>query len=522
MNFTNFNFSKQVLAGIEAANFSETMPVQEEVFAVALEETRDVAVQSHTGSGKTAAFLLTILEQFIREPEAKHKALIVAPTRELAVQIEQEAKLLGSGTDFTVGCFYGGVGYGKQEQLLREGVDIAIGTPGRLIDFGQSKKINFKEIDKVVIDEADRLFDMGFLPDLRRMLKQMKTPEQRQTMLFSATLSTRVERLAWEFMNNPEKIVIDADSITVDEISQVLYHVGIEEKMQLLLGILARENPDNALIFTNTKDMAVKVAKRLELNGYHALYIMGDLPQKKRLSIINKMKSGDLRILVATDVAARGLHINDLPLVVNYDIPEDPENYVHRIGRTARAGKSGKAISLACEKFVYGLAPIEEFIQMKIPVEWPDEEMLDVSDESKGIRVSGVDRGGRPGKGKNFSRKSSGRSGKPYSHKPSGGKPPERTQSGGNRPADQKPKPRQPVVKKEKAAPRPASKPQGQSAAPRKTPVKRPTVQSDKDSRLEYYRKKYGEDFQFSGSPEKKEPEKKEGVFGKMFGRKKK
>lgn len=516
MKFTEFNFSEEVLAGIRSAGFSECMPVQAEVFPLALEEGRDVAVQSHTGSGKTAAFLLTILERFSREKDAGHKALIVAPTRELAVQIEQEAQLLSSGGKFRIGCFYGGVGYGKQEQQLRDGIDIIIGTPGRLIDFGQSKKINFREIDTVIIDEADRLFDMGFLPDLRRMLKQMKKPEQRQTMLFSATLSTRVDRLAWEFMNHPEKIVIDEDNITVDEISQELYHVAVDEKMQLLLGLLERENPYNALIFTNTKDMAVKVAKRLEINGYHAQYIMGDLPQKKRLSIITKMKKGDLRILVATDVAARGLHINDLPLVVNYDIPEDPENYVHRIGRTARAGKSGKAISLACEKFVYGLEPIEEFIQMKIPVEWPDEELMQAEDKSKGVRVEGV---------------------RQYGSSPKGGsRGGRRPQKGGGRKPGGKPRHSGAAADKRTSPPpskqtkpghgKPAySKPKQQQKSGPKPDLKRPTVGSDEAARLEYYRKKYGEDFQFSSSSEPatsdNKNEKKKGLFRRKSGKKK-
>src|SRR6056297_626698 len=395
MKFTEFNFSDKVLEGIQKAGFTECMPVQAEVFQHGLNAKQDVTVQSRTGTGITAAFLLTIFELFTRHPEKEHKALIIAPTRELAVQIEQEAKLLGKDLPYKIGSFYGGVGYKDQDRMLKEGVDIIIGTPGRLLDYAQSKKLPLHAVDILVIDEADRLFDMGFLPDLKKMMRQLVKPEQRQTMLFSATLGNRLAQLAWEYMNKAQEIVIDNDRVTVDEITQELYHTSNHEKMQLLLGLLKREEPDNALIFSNTKDMAVKLAKRLTMNGYQAEYIMGDLPQNKRQAIINRIKEGNLEILVATDVAARGLHINDLDLVINYDIPEDPENYVHRIGRTARAGRSGKAVSLACEKYVYGLEAIEKYIGMKIPVVWPEEELL-VPDASAGKRFRMTDREREP------------------------------------------------------------------------------------------------------------------------------
>ena len=506
MKFTEFNFSEKVLAGIQGAGFTECMPVQSEVFQHALEEKKDVSVQSRTGTGKTAAFLLTIFDLFERNPDKNHKALIIAPTRELAVQIEQEAKLLGTHLPYKVGSFYGGVGYKQQDQLLKEGVDIIIGTPGRLLDYAKSKKLQMKEVDILVIDEADRLFDMGFLPDLKKMLRQMVKPQDRQTMLFSATLGTRVSQLAWEFMNKAEEIVIDNDRVTVDEITQELYHTSNAEKMQLLLGILKREQPSNAIIFSNTKDMAVKLAKRLELNGYHAEYIMGDLPQKKRLSIINRIKEGKLEILVATDVAARGLHINDLDLVVNFDIPEDPENYVHRIGRTARAGKSGKSITLACEKFVYGLEAIHDFIGIKIPVVWPEEYLLEVEDKSKGVRVGGnnAQRGGSSrgpsrgpsGRSSGTSRRSSGAGGRSR-----GSGSPARS----SRPAASD--------RTDRAGEKSRSSSAGKTGAPRKPntqhpPKKQPAAASsakpgkhdDLESRLEYYRKKYGEDFELKES----------------------
>ncbi len=238
-----------------------------------------------------------------------------------------------------------------------------------------------------MLDEADRMFDMGFYPDIQRMFSMMRDAKERQTMLLSATLSTKVRNLAWQYMNNPEEIEVQPEEITVKNITQKLFHVTKEEKFSLLLSLLKKLKPQSCLIFTNTKDRAVEVSERLSLNGYRAQYLMGDMPQAKRLKTIERMKEGKLPILVATDVAARGLQIDDLELVVNYDIPEDFENYVHRIGRTARAGKSGKAITLACEEYIYGLEAIEEYIQMKIPVLWADEEGLEkVEDRSSGYR----------------------------------------------------------------------------------------------------------------------------------------
>ncbi len=283
MKFTEFDLHENVLKGIEKAGFTEAMPVQEKAIVHVL-KGRDVGVQSQTGSGKTAAFLIPLL-QYFSETDRKEwkKALIIAPTRELVVQIENEISILGSYVDITEGSFYGGVGYGKQESLVSKGVDVIIGTPGRLIDFGKSGKIKFKDFGFVIIDEADRLFDMGFYPDIKMMMQMMVPREKRHTMLFSATLSTRVMNLAWEYMNNPVTVNIEAQSMTVNEISQVLYHVSTAEKMSLLLGVLKKENPGSAIIFTNTKYAAVELTERLKVNGYDVHYIMGDLPQRKRL-----------------------------------------------------------------------------------------------------------------------------------------------------------------------------------------------------------------------------------------------
>lgn len=375
MKFTEFDLNEKILKGIEKAGFVECTEVQAESLKYTL-TGRDILVQSQTGTGKTAAFMIPLYHLLLTNEKMKNKkVLILAPTRELVIQIEKEGKLLGSFLDLKIGSFYGGVGYNQQENILKEGVDIYVGTPGRLIDFAGSGKIKFNEFAIIVIDEADRMFDMGFFPDIKRMMKKMVAPSERISMLFSATMSTKVKNLAWEYMNDPVEVNISAGQITVDKIKQVLYHVGTNEKINLLLGILKTHNPQNVLIFTNTKQEAVKVSARLAGNGYECSYIIGDLPQSKRTKIIENIKSGKLKYLVATDVAARGLHINDLDLVINYDIPEDFENYVHRIGRTARAGKAGMSVTFACEKFVYGLEAIESYIKMKIPVEWAGDDM---------------------------------------------------------------------------------------------------------------------------------------------------
>lgn len=389
MKFTELPFSEKVLKGIESAGFDNCTSVQERVLPVALKGC-DLMVQSKTGSGKTAVYVLTILQNIakcINEGKEKPKALIVAPTRELAVQIEADAKILASGfEDVRVGSFYGGVGYEKQDKLIASGCDICVGTPGRLLDFQKGRKIDFRDFNIFVLDEADRMFDMGFYPDVQKMFSLLSVKEKRQTMLFSATLSTRVRNLAWQYMNEPEEIEVQPEEITVKKITQELYHIAKADKFNLFLQLMVRENPENALVFTNTKAKAVEVSKRLSLNGFTAKYLMGDMAQSKRLQTINKMKDGKLKFLVATDVAARGLQIDDLELVINYDIPEDFESYVHRIGRTARAGKTGKSITLACEEFIYGLEPIETYIGMKIPVIWPEEgELPEVDDKSKDL-----------------------------------------------------------------------------------------------------------------------------------------
>jgi ATP-dependent RNA helicase RhlB len=389
MEFTELNLQEPVAKGIGNAGFTTCTSVQELALPVGL-KGKDLIVRSKTGSGKTAVFVLTFLERYL-EAKAQGKsakALVISPTRELAQQIAEDAAVLASGIpDFKIGCFYGGVGYEKQEKDAHEGLDLYVGTPGRLLDFKRSGKIRFDIFTDVIIDEADRVFDMGFLPDIKAIFAGLVDKTQRQTMLFSATMSVAVQNIAWSYMNEPEVINACPEEITVKEITQEIYHVTKSIKFGILLSILAKEKPKSALIFTNMKFRTVEVCERLKLNGYNSAYLMGDMPQSKRLTTLQRMKEGKIDILVATDVAARGLQIDDLEMVINYDIPEDYENYVHRIGRTARAGKSGKAVTLACEEYVYGLEDIEKYIQMKIPVCHYDDLPV-VEDKSQGRRWS--------------------------------------------------------------------------------------------------------------------------------------
>jgi ATP-dependent RNA helicase RhlB len=369
MHFNELNLHPDLLRNIGERGYTELTPVQEQTLSQTL-RGRDAAVQSQTGTGKTAAFLITIFESFLRDDSPRRKrALIIVPTRELAVQIEGEARLLSRHLKFSVSCIFGGVGYAGQLSALRRGADIIIGTPGRLIDLSERGHLKLKEVGLLVIDEADRLFDMGFLPDIKKLLRGMVPRTSRQSMLFSATLNRISRRIASEHLHDPAFIELTPDQLTVDTITQKLYRVKSHIKPNLLLGILHRQKPRNALIFTNMRHSAARLAKKLELNGYRCHHLSGDLPQSQRLRIIDDFMSGKFSYLVATDVAARGLHIDDLEMVINYDLPQDFENYVHRVGRTARAGNSGQAISFACEKFGKHLEAIESFIGMTIPVE---------------------------------------------------------------------------------------------------------------------------------------------------------
>ncbi|NVM20560.1 MAG: DEAD/DEAH box helicase [Desulfobacterales bacterium] len=379
MLFDEFDLPREVFEGIKAAGFTECTPIQALGLPVTL-KGGDIAAQAQTGTGKTATFLITVFDRLIRRTKPRHagaRALIIAPTRELTVQICEDAKLLGRYTNFKVLPVFGGIDYVKQEQALRSGADIVVATPGRLIDYMKKGVFSTKSISMLVIDEADRLFDMGFVKDLRYILRRMPPYTKRQSMLFSATLSYRVMELAYEYMNNPQEVFLSRENITLEEIDQCLYHVGNERKLNLLLGLLKQESSNRILIFANTRTGVEMLTRKLKGNGYAAVGITGTVTQKKRLQIMQQFKAGNIKILVATDVASRGIHVEDIDIVINYDIPQDPEDYVHRIGRTGRAGKTGRAIMLACETYVYYLDTVEKLIGEKIKANWAREDLYE-------------------------------------------------------------------------------------------------------------------------------------------------
>ncbi|MEF9475301.1 MAG: DEAD/DEAH box helicase [Candidatus Mariimomonas ferrooxydans] len=379
MKFEELKIHEKVLEGIRTAGFTECTPVQALTLPVAL-LGKDIAAQAQTGTGKTAAYLITIFSRMLSVrppgPGPSPRALIIAPTRELVIQIDAEAKLLGSSAGFRILPVFGGIDYLKQRSDIAKGVDVLVGTPGRLIDYLKQKVYSLRKTQFLVIDEADRLFDMGFISDLRFLLRRMSPYNKRQSMLFSATLSNRVLELCYEHMNMPERFSVTPEQVTVEQVEQGIYHVGKSEKNGLLLGILRQETEGRYLIFCNTRVASERLKVFLRANGFATAAITGELDQNKRMKVLSRFKAGTLPILVATDVASRGLHIEGVTHVINYDLPQDREDYVHRIGRTARAGASGRAISLACEEYVHSLLDVEEYIGQKIPVMPLTEEMI--------------------------------------------------------------------------------------------------------------------------------------------------
>ena len=374
-SFTSFDSLglEPVLArGIRGAGFVNCTPIQAQTLPIGL-AGRDVAGQAQTGTGKTAAFLIALYQTLLKNPPTAQRtstsvrALIVAPTRELAVQIHSDAEILGKHTGFRHALVFGGVDYEKQRRQVADGVDVLIGTPGRLIDYMKQRVFDLRHVQVLVLDEADRMFDLGFIADIRYILRRLPPPHHRLSMLFSATLSHRVLELAYEHMNNPELVRIEPDKMTVDRVRQLMYYPAMEEKVPLLIALLRQSEARRTMVFVNTKRMAERLEALLNANGFHAQAISGDVPQQKRLRFLRDFHNGDLAVLIATDVASRGLHIPDVSHVFNFDLPQDAPDYVHRIGRTARAGADGDAISFACEEFAVSLPEIEEYIGHKVP-----------------------------------------------------------------------------------------------------------------------------------------------------------
>ncbi len=372
LRFDALDIHESVLAGVRDAGFEFCTPIQASTLPIAL-KGHDVAGQAQTGTGKTAAFLIAAYQRLLAstpgdDEKKQPRAFMLAPTRELAVQIAKDAELLGSHTGFKVGLAFGGTDYEKQRRIIEEGIDILIGTPGRIIDYFRQGVFKLSEVEVAVLDEADRMFDMGFIKDIRYLLRRLPAPEKRLNMLFSATLSHNVMELAYEHMNEPELIRIEPDKITADRVRQAIFFPSNKDKMPLLVGLIREMGEGRIMVFVNMKREAEKVQAWLQANGIDARAISGDVPQKKRLSMLMRFQSGELPVLIGTDVASRGLHIPDVQYVINYDLPQDREDYVHRIGRTARAGAAGDAISFGCETYVVSLPDIEDYIGHKIPV----------------------------------------------------------------------------------------------------------------------------------------------------------
>ena len=408
--FSELGLPPEILAGVRAAGFQQCTPIQAQTLPIAL-QGKDVAGQAQTGTGKTAAFLLAMFNYLLKHPGHRSdrpapRALILAPTRELAVQIHADALILGNGTSLRMSVVYGGADYDKQREELLRGVDVLIGTPGRLIDYFRQHVYTLSHAQVLVMDEADRMFDLGFIKDIRFLLRRLPPPDKRLNLLFSATLGHRVLELAYEHMNNPETVQIEPDKKTVDQVTQCVYFPGNEEKGRLLVGLLRRMQARRTMVFVNTKRAAEDIARLLAHNGLPAEAISGDVPQNKRLRMLKDFQEGSLPVLVATDVASRGLHVPDVSHVINYDLPQDAPDYVHRIGRTARAGASGDSVSFACETYAFSLPEIEDYIGHRIPVGTVEPELLE------GVKIPPW---------------------APRKYPPQGGRPPGRGGSGGGR-----------------------------------------------------------------------------------------
>ncbi|MCP4983237.1 MAG: DEAD/DEAH box helicase [Gammaproteobacteria bacterium] len=408
--FSSLELDQRLLSALNRLEFNYCTPIQAQSLPILL-AGKDVSGQAQTGTGKTLAFLLACAEQILNSDKpatavGKPRTLILAPTRELAIQIHKDAVALFRDLPLNLAICYGGKAYEQQKRQFDQPVDILIGTPGRLIDFFKQRLFDFKSIEVMILDEADRMFDMGFIADVRYMLRRLPDPEKRINMLFSATMAQKVMELAYEHMNQPELIKIDADTPAVERIEQSIYHPANHEKIPLLLGLIKQLQPQRSIIFANTKHATIRIWEYLEGNGLSAAIISGDIHQNKRESLLKKFHDGEYSILVATDVASRGLHIPDVTHVFNYDLPELGEDYVHRIGRTARAGKSGAAISFACEDYAMNLIDIETYTRKSIPTMSISNDLLIEPKrpvKMKGNRIKPRP-GGKPGGGRQQNR----------------------------------------------------------------------------------------------------------------------
>ena len=376
-NFTDFDLPNELNRAIDDLAFTECTPVQTATLPYSI-DGRDIIAQAQTGTGKTAAFLISIITYHLENPELKDRvagtpfALIIAPTRELVLQISEDAVKLSRHTNMSIVSVVGGIDYEKQKQQLRKAVDIVVATPGRLLDFCRSGTVDLSQVESLVIDEADRMLNMGFIPDVRSIIRKTPRKERRQTQLFSATISSDIRRLAENWTLDPVAISIEPEQIAVDSVNQLVYLTTESEKFNVLFNLIHIQKIIRAIIFVNRRDQTRNLEEKLYRHGFRTGLLTGEVPQKKRIRTLDQFKNGEIELLVATDVAGRGIHVDDISHVINYNLPEDPEDYVHRIGRTGRAGALGTSISLVCESDAFMLPAIENLLGEKLLCEQPE------------------------------------------------------------------------------------------------------------------------------------------------------
>ncbi len=378
--FHDFALPHPLMRAIAELGYEYCTPIQSKALPFALSDY-DVTGQAQTGTGKTAAFLISVFTRCWEAPLQDEpqlgcpRALVLAPTRELALQIESDAKELTKYMGERTVCVVGGMDFQKQQDKLeKRPVDLLVATPGRLIDFLDRNKVSLRQVEVLVIDEADRMLDMGFIPDVRRIVYQTPHKRKRQTLFFSATFNEEVMRLANSWTIDAEHIVIEPESVATDTVDQKFWMIGQDEKNQALLDLVSKPGTERAIVFTNRRDSTHRLVKYLQKKNVVCEALAGDIPQRKRLSTLNRFKDGELKYLVATDVAGRGIHVDGVTHVINYELPEDPEDYVHRIGRTGRAGATGTSISFVSEDDAFNLPAIEQYLGMKVECTVPDED----------------------------------------------------------------------------------------------------------------------------------------------------
>lgn len=374
--FHDLMLDDSIMQGIHELGFQYCTPIQAESLPAAM-QGRDTIGQAQTGTGKSAAFLLTILDRLLKnKPEERFasepRALVIAPTRELVMQIGKDAEGLSKYTDLNVVTIVGGMNYEGQRQMLRDHVvDLLVATPGRLIDFMRSQDVFLDQVEVLVLDEADRMLDMGFIPDVRRIVRATPPKEERQTLLYSATFNYDVRILIDQWTKDPHKVVIEPEQVTTDRVDQKCYLVAESEKYSLLDRVLTEEKPERLIIFANRRDLTRNLCDKLNKNGHVAVLLSGEVSQDKRVRTLERFREGRVNIMVATDVAGRGIHVDGVSHVINYTLPEDPEDYVHRIGRTGRAGAKGVSISFISEDDAFVLPDLEKYLGMKLELTQP-------------------------------------------------------------------------------------------------------------------------------------------------------